>query len=84
MGPDALVSHSAERIALANHHDNLDLWDSRTVGPCAVGPQEHHRGQAAQRLALGVSVHAAHAWSYEPRRAPIARAARRRPVTATD
>lgn len=60
--------------AMANHHDNLDLWDSKhhswdsvTVGPkkdliAGWAKAAHDAG-----LRFGVSVHAAHAWSwYEP------------------
>ena len=61
-------------FALANHHDNFDLWDS-TYQPwnsVAIGPQKDLIGgwAAAARkngLRFGVSVHAAHAWTwYEP------------------
>ncbi|HVU23411.1 MAG TPA: alpha-L-fucosidase [Opitutus sp.] len=58
-------------FALANHHDNFDLWDSKyqpwnslRVGPhkdliagWAAAARRHH-------LKFGVSVHAAHAWSW--------------------
>jgi alpha-L-fucosidase len=58
-------------FALANHHDNFDLWDSKyqpwnSVG---VGPKKdliagwakaaHENG-----LPFGVSIHAAHAWTW--------------------
>ena len=61
-------------FALANHHDNFDLWDSkyqpwnsvasaRKKTSSAAGP----RRRAHQGLRFGVSVHAAHAWTwYEP------------------
>jgi alpha-L-fucosidase len=61
-------------FALANHHDNFDLWDS-TYQPwnsVAIGPKKDMIGgwaKAAREngLKFGVSVHAAHAWSwYEP------------------
>ena len=61
-------------FALANHHDNFDLWDS-TYQPwnsVALGPKQDLIGgwAAAARkngLRFGVSVHASHAWSwYEP------------------
>jgi alpha-L-fucosidase len=61
-------------FAMANHHDNLDMWDS-TYQPwntVAVGPKKNIIGgwsKAAKKAGLpfGVSVHAAHAWSwYEP------------------
>ncbi len=61
-------------FAMANHHDNLDMWNSKyqkwnTVN---VGPQKDilYGWAAAARknqLPFGLSVHAAHAWSwYEP------------------
>ena len=61
-------------FALANHHDNFDNWNSKYQPWNAVnlGPHKDLIGQwaAAARkngLYFGVSVHAAHAWSwYEP------------------
>ncbi len=61
-------------VALANHHDNMDLWDSKHQpwNSVRVGPGKDLVGgwaKAARRqgLRFGVSVHAAHAWSwYEP------------------
>jgi alpha-L-fucosidase len=61
-------------FALANHHDNLDLWDSKYQpwNSVRVGPQRDLIGgwakaARANGLKFGVSVHAAHAWSwYEP------------------
>jgi len=61
-------------FALANHHDNFDLWESKYQpwNSVAVGPKKDLIGgwAAAARkygLRFGVSVHAAHAWSwYEP------------------
>jgi len=63
-------------FAMANHHDNLDMWDSKyqTWNTLAVGPKKDIiAGWAAaakkEGLPFGVSVHAAHAWSwYEPSR----------------
>lgn len=61
-------------FAMANHHDNLDLWDS-TYQPwnsVAVGPKQNiiaGWANAAKKhgLRFGVSVHASHAWAwYEP------------------
>ena len=61
-------------FAMANHHDNLDLYDS-TYQPwnsLRVGPKKDivggwSKAARAQGLRFGVSVHAAHAWSwYEP------------------
>ncbi len=58
-------------FAMANHHDNLDLWASRhhAWNSVRVGPQKDIiAGWAAaaktQGLPFGVSVHAAHAWSW--------------------
>ena len=61
-------------FALANHHDNLDLWDSKYQpwNSVSVGPKKDiiagwARAARAQGLPFGVSVHAAHAWIwYEP------------------
>ena len=61
-------------FALANHHDNFDLWNSKyqSWNSVAIGPKKDLIGgwAAAARkngLRFGVSVHAAHAWSwYEP------------------
>lgn len=61
-------------FALANHHDNLDLWDSKYQpwNSVRVGPKKDliagwARAARANGLRFGVSVHAAHAWSwYEP------------------
>ena len=61
-------------VALANHHDNLDLWDSKyhAWNSVAVGPKKDivaGWAAAARRhgLKFGVSVHASHAWMwYEP------------------
>jgi alpha-L-fucosidase len=61
-------------MALANHHDNLDNYNSKFQpwNSVAVGPQKDLIGgwaKAAKKngLRFGVSVHASHAWSwYEP------------------
>ena len=61
-------------MALANHHDNFDLYDSiyQPWNSVALGPQKDLIGgwaKAARKngLRFGVSVHASHAWSwYEP------------------
>lgn len=61
-------------FALANHHDNLDLWDSKHQpwNAVRVGPHKDliagwAKAARAHGLKFGVSVHAAHAWSwYEP------------------
>jgi alpha-L-fucosidase len=58
-------------FAMANHHDNLDLYDSKYQpwNVVKVGPQQDIVGgfakaARAQGLPFGVSVHAAHAWSF--------------------
>lgn len=61
-------------MAMANHHDNLDMWDSehQPWNSVNVGPKKNiikgwHDACRAAGLPFGVSVHAAHAWSwYEP------------------
>ncbi len=61
-------------FAMANHHDNLDMWNSRHQpwNSVRVGPKKDIIGGWAkaarkQGLPFGLSVHAAHAWSwYEP------------------
>lgn len=77
--PDSLMSFYKQIgaqyfVALANHHDNFDLWDSKYQpwNSMNIGP---HRdilsewAQAARRnnLPFGISIHADHAWIwYEP------------------
>jgi alpha-L-fucosidase len=58
-------------FVMANHHDNFDLYDSRyqpwnsvQVGPHRDIVGEFARAAHAQGLPFGVSVHAAHAWSF--------------------
>jgi alpha-L-fucosidase len=58
-------------FALANHHDNFDLWDSKYQpwNSVAIGPQKNliagwAKAARANGLKFGVSVHAAHAWSW--------------------
>jgi alpha-L-fucosidase len=61
-------------FAMGNHHDNFDMWASKYQpwNSVAVGPQKDIIGgwakaARAQGLPFGVSIHAAHAWSwYEP------------------
>ena len=61
-------------FALANHHDNFDLWDSKYQpwNSVRLGPKKDlvagwAQAARANGLKFGVSVHAAHAWSwYEP------------------
>ena len=58
-------------FAMANHHDNLDMWDSKYQpwNSVAVGPKKDiiagwAKAARANGLPFGVSVHAAHAWSW--------------------
>ncbi|GAT34586.1 alpha-L-fucosidase [Terrimicrobium sacchariphilum] len=58
-------------MTMANHHDNLDLWDSQYQpwNSVKVGPrQDIIAGWAAAArkagIPFGVSVHAAHAWTW--------------------
>ena len=61
-------------FALANHHDNFDLWDSKYQpwNSVRLGPHKDliagwAKAARENGLKFGVSVHAAHAWSwYEP------------------
>ena len=58
-------------FAMANHHDNLDLWDSKHQpwNSVRVGPKKDivagwAKAARTQGLKFGLSVHAAHAWSW--------------------
>ncbi len=58
-------------VALANHHDNFDTYDSKYQpwNSVAMGPHKDLIGgwakaARANGLPFGVSVHAAHAWSW--------------------
>ncbi|HMI01405.1 MAG TPA: alpha-L-fucosidase [Pedobacter sp.] len=74
--PDALLALYKKAgakyfMALANHHDNLDLYDSKhhKWNSTKVGPKKDlmagwARAAKKQGLPLGVSVHAAHAWRW--------------------
>jgi alpha-L-fucosidase len=61
-------------FAMANHHDNLDMWESKYQewNTLRVGPKKNIMdgwAQAAKKynLPFGISVHASHAWMwYEP------------------
>jgi alpha-L-fucosidase len=77
--PDTLLKFYRENgakyfMAMANHHDNLDLYDSKYQpwNSVALGPKKDLIGgwaKAARKFGLrfGVSVHASRAWSwYEP------------------
>ncbi len=58
-------------MALGNHHDNFDLWDSpyQEWNSMNIGPGKDILGgwsEACKKygLPLGVSIHASHAWSW--------------------
>ena len=58
-------------FAMANHHDNFDMYDSKYQpwNSVNIGPHKDIIGDFAkaaheQGLPFGVSVHAAHAWSF--------------------
>jgi alpha-L-fucosidase len=58
-------------FAMANHHDNFDNYDSKYQpwNATKIGPQKDLIGgwakaARAQGLPFGVSIHAAHAWSW--------------------
>ncbi|MEI8293213.1 MAG: alpha-L-fucosidase [bacterium] len=74
--PDKLLAFYKENgaryfMALANHHDNFDLWDSKYQpwNSVDIGPKKDLVGgwaAAAKKLGLpfGVSVHASRAWKW--------------------
>ncbi len=74
--PDTLVKFYKENgakifMALANHHDNFDLYNSKYQpwNSVALGPKKDLIGgwakaAKANGLRFGVSVHASHAWSW--------------------
>jgi len=74
--PDALIKlykrvGAKYFMALGNHHDNMDLWDSQYQpwNSVNVGPKKDIIGGWAKAcekygLPFGVSIHAAHAWSW--------------------
>ena len=77
--PDTLVKFYKDNgakifMALANHHDNFDLYDSKYQpwNSVALGPKKDLIGGWAKAsrkhgLRFGVSVHASHTWMwYEP------------------
>lgn len=58
-------------FAMANHHDNLDLWNSKyqSWNSVKVGPKQDliagwAKAAKKQGLPFGVSVHASHAWTW--------------------
>ena len=77
--PDSLVAFYKEIgaqyfFALGNHHDNMDLWDSKyqpwnsvNMGPKRDILAEWAKAARKHGLRFGVSLHADHAWIfYEP------------------
>jgi alpha-L-fucosidase len=58
-------------VAMANHHDNLDMWNStyQEWNTVNVGPQKdilEGWSRAARKCGLpfGISIHASHAWTW--------------------
>jgi alpha-L-fucosidase len=58
-------------VAMANHHDNFDLWDSRyhPWNSTRIGPKRNivggwERAVRAEGLRFGLSNHSAHAWHW--------------------
>jgi alpha-L-fucosidase len=58
-------------FAMANHHDNLDMWDSKYQewNTLRVGPKKNivagwARAAKNNNLPFGLSVHASHAWTW--------------------
>lgn len=58
-------------FAMANHHDNFDLWDSpyQPWNSVDMGPKKNiiagwAKAAREQGLRFGVSLHAAHAWTW--------------------
>lgn len=63
-------------FVLGNHHDNMDLWDSKyqpwnsmNIGPKRDILAEWEKAARKYKLPFGISFHADHAWTwYEPSR----------------
>ncbi len=58
-------------FAMANHHDNLDMWDSKYQpwNTMNAGPKKNilegwAKAAKNNKLPFGLSVHASHAWSW--------------------
>ena len=58
-------------FAMANHHDNLDMWDSKYQewNTTRVGPKRNiidgwSKAAKKFKLPFGISVHASHAWMF--------------------
>ena len=74
--PEAIVKrfHRAGAryfVAMANHHDNFDLWDSRYQpwNSVNMGPRKNiiagwEKAARREGLPFGVSIHASHAWMF--------------------
>lgn len=74
--PDALVKFYKEAgaryfFAMANHHDNMDLWNSTyqpwnsvNIGPKRGIIEEWTKAVRKHNLYYGISIHSAHAWSW--------------------
>ena len=74
--PDKLVALYKEAgaqylFAMANHHDNLDLWDSKyhpwnslNVGPKTDVVEGWAKAAKKYKLPFGLSVHSSHAWTW--------------------
>jgi alpha-L-fucosidase len=74
--PDSLVAlykrvGAQYFFAMANHHDNLDLWNSKyqTWNSTRVGPKKDiiagwAKAAKEQGLPFGLSVHSTHAWTW--------------------
>lgn len=75
-GPETLVKLYKKAgaryfFAMANHHDNFDMWDSKYQpwNSVAIGPKKNiidGWAKAARKngLYFGASIHAAHAWTW--------------------
>ncbi len=71
-GPQCQAEDGARYfMALGNHHDNFDLWNSpyQEWNSVNVGPKKDFvKGWSdackAEGLPLGVSIHASHAWTW--------------------
>ena len=58
-------------MTLANHHDNMDLWDSKyqswnsvNMGPKRNVLGEWEKAARKNKLPFGVSIHSSHAWTW--------------------
>lgn len=58
-------------FAMGNHHDNMDLWDSKyqswnsvNMGPKRDILAEWEKAARKNKLPFGVSIHSAHAWTW--------------------